>query len=116
MNDRKRRISDIDKLPLEHSQWVHDRVVEGRMDQVDIVAELNKRLLPLSIKPISASALCRWAQLVRNGEVPRPREISGEKPADDLLSGINISIETHAAFKVFLNLYARDIRSGKDAA
>lgn len=118
MNNRKRRISSINKLPLKLVQWAFDRVVEERRDQNDIVKELNRRLKALKLEPVSASAFCRWVERIRDGEIARPRIIDGDKPADDLLEGLDLSIETHAAFKVFLNLFARDVRSStnKDAA
>jgi len=116
MSNRKRRISSINKLPLAQVQWAFDRVVEERLDQSEIVAELNARLKALKLKPVSASAFCRWVERIRDGEIARPRIIDGDRRGDDLLEGLDLTPETHAAFKVFLNLFARDVRSSKEGA
>lgn len=116
MTNRKRTLSRIDRLPLAEAQWVYDRVLECRQTLIEISGELNVRLAEQNIKPVAHSSLCRWAKLVREGEVSRPRIVNGEMPVDELLSDFNFSNETHAAFKVFLHLFARDIRSTKEDA
>ena len=114
--NRTRTLSRVDRLPLAEAQWVYDRILERRQALIEISSELNSRLAVQNIRPVGQSSLSRWAILVQKGDISRPCIVNGDKTADDLLADFKLSEETHAAFKVFLNLFARDVRSTKEDA
>ncbi len=72
MNHRLTRVEALPESAIEDVQWLFDITVANRMNQTDMLDEMNRRLSRRGIEPLSLSGLNRYVMRVRSGDIRRP--------------------------------------------
>ena len=73
MSHRPHKIEQVPEDAVGDLQWAYDAVREGRIEQIAILAEFNRRMGARGLPAASKSGFNRWALAVRDGARTRPR-------------------------------------------